>query len=137
MKKLIIAAAFILLAGVAFGQTLQKGSVLAIRVTTITLDPDVTMNQYLDIWINKWASALEKNMPGAKAFMLKGDRGAHENGYAWIWYFESLEVRDKYFTAEGNTTELGTSAMDKMAPIGEELSKLGTSSAEYTDWVIL
>jgi len=34
-------------------QTLQKGDVVAIRVYTLTLKPDVTMNQVLDFWINK------------------------------------------------------------------------------------
>ena len=52
MKKLIIAVAFILFAGVAFGQTLQKGSVLALRTDAPTLNPGVTMDQYEEFMIN-------------------------------------------------------------------------------------
>ncbi len=137
MKKLVIISALILFAGMAYGQTLQKGAVLAISVSTITPDPDVTLNQYLDYFTNKWAPAIEKNFPGTKVLFLKGDRGKHANEHGWIWYFESLEVRDKYFDADGNPTEVCTKAFENMAPVTEAFTKLGVTSREYTDWIIL
>jgi hypothetical protein len=136
MKKLIIAAAFILLAGVAFGQTLKKGAVISISVYTITLEADVTMDQYIDFGMNKYLPALEKSFPGVKGFTMKGDRGKDANELGSIWLFESVELRDKYFN-EGSPTELGASAMQEVAPVIEEFNKLGTQVREYTDWVIL
>ncbi len=53
MKKLIIAAAFILLAGVAFGQTLQKGNAVVTQVLNVDLKPDVTIDQWKEFFISK------------------------------------------------------------------------------------
>jgi hypothetical protein len=52
-------------------QTLQKGDVVAIRVYTLTLKPDVTMNQVLDFWINKYNPEFEKCYPGLKDICTK------------------------------------------------------------------
>ena len=136
MKKLIIASVFILLTGTAFSQTLQKGSLIGIHDFTVTLDPDVTMNQYMDFLINTYVPEYEKSFQGVKLFVLKGIRGDHENGYALIFYFESVKDRDRYFKDEGGLNEVGQSAMNKLRPLLNELNKLGAFSTVYTDWVI-
>jgi len=97
MKKLIIAAAFILFAGTAFSQTLQKGAHLGVQDLTITLDPDVTMNQYLDFIMNTVIPEVEKAFPGMKTFLLRGgleigDSAEGKEKYSIIYYFESEEV---------------------------------------------
>ncbi len=130
MKKLIIAAALILFAGVAFGQSFQKGSILALRTDAPTLNPGVTMNQYADFMINKFAPEIEKLFPGTKVFLLKGDRGEQKGGYAMLIWVESVELRDKLFGAEDSETQ------SKLLPIMEELGKFATLSGNYTDWVI-
>jgi hypothetical protein len=137
MKKLIITAAFILLAGVTFGQTLKKGNVISAHTLEITLNPDVTMNQYMDIVKNKAIPAFEKAFPGTKMFLLKGFRGEKDNGYSWLWIFESRESHLKYWNDDGEATELGQSSMDKVNPVMEELNKLGEWPTKYTDWVVL
>ena len=130
MKRIIIVAAFILFAGVAFGQTLQKGSILALRTDTPTLNTGVTMNQYVDFMINKFAPEMEKLFPGTKVLILKGDRGEHKDGYAMLIYIESVEARDKIFEDEDGEIQ------SKMVPLMEELGKFATISDNYTDWVI-
>ena len=137
MKKLLIITVLLLFAGIAFGQTLKKGAVAAVQELTVTLDPDVTMNQYLDFYKNKFIPAIEKAYQGSKGFLLKGDRGQLKNKIGGIWYFESAELRDKYWDSEGQATELGTAAAEKIAPIAEELQKLGETTWKYTDWIIL
>ena len=136
MKKLIIVAVFILLAGTVFSQTLKKGTVLGIHHLTVTLAPDVTMDQYLDFINNKYLPEFEKHFDGWKGFLMKGDRGEHKNEYGLEWYIESLEARDKYFDSEGEMNDVGNAAMEKMSPILEEQEKLGTWTSTYTDWVI-
>ena len=135
MRKLIIVSAIILLTGVAFGQTLQKGSMISIHVLTITLDPDATMNQYLDVFKNKSLPAMEKNMEGVKTFLLKGDRGENENRFAMAIYFESIKVRDRYWPSGGASEEM-TAVLEKVSPITQELEKLGTWTSEFTGWVV-
>ncbi len=136
MKKLIIAAAFILLAGVAYGQTLKKGSVLGIHTATITLSPDVTMDQFLDFYLNKYIPEVDKAFPGVHLFISKGNRGENENGYALIWHIESLELRDKLWPEMGVTSELVNAAAAKLQPLITELNSLGTITSEHTDWVV-
>ena len=137
MKKSIIAAAFFLFAGVVFGQTLQEGNIIAVRAYEITLQPDVTMNQFLDFWKNKWKPAQERAYPGTKVFLLKGDRGEHANQIGVITYFESKELRDKYWPKEGEPGPFDEAASEIYAPLMEEGSKFVVDSKSvYTDWVI-
>ena len=142
MKKLIIAAAIILLAGTAFSQTLQKGAHLGVQALTITLDPDVTMNQYLDFTLNTFIPEVEKHFPGMKAFVVGGgmEIGGSEEAkveYSIIYFFESEEVFNKFFDAEGNPNDVFTAAIEKLGPTFEKYDKLGTNSAPTIGWMIL
>ena len=136
MKKLIIAVAFILFAGVVFSQTLQKGGSIGLHVATITLAPEVTMDQYLDFLINKYVPEMEKHYKGLKINILKGDRGVHENKIAVMTYFESEKARDRYWPEEGTPSDEAKSAREKIQPLTDELQKMGTQSDEYSGWVI-
>ena len=139
MKKLIIAAAFILLAGTVFSQTLQKGAHLGVNTMKVTLDPDVTMNQYLDFTINTVVPEIEKHFPGMKVFIMAGggDLGENKIEYAYLFYFETAEVYNKYFDAEGNFNDEGLAAMEKLGPTFEEQDKLGTDPGKLAGWLIL
>ena len=136
MKKLIIATAFILLAGVAFGQHLQKGVIVGVHHLTITPKSGVTMDQYLDFFKNKWIPEFEKHVDGWKGFIVKGNKGEHVNEYGMVWYIESVKDHDKYLNKDGSNTDEFEAAMEKLQPMQDELDKLGTWSSEFTDWVI-
>jgi hypothetical protein len=142
MKKLIIAAAFILLTGVTFSQTLKKGCFLGVQALTITLATDVTMEQYLDFTMNTFIPEAEKHFPGLKVLIMGGgmEMGSGEEAevkYSVIYYFESAEVQSKYFNEGGNFTEGGTAAIEKLRPTSEKMDKLGTNSAPTLGWMIL
>ena len=142
MKKSFIAAAFILLAGAAFSQTLQKGAHLGVQALTISLDPDVTMNQYLDFTLNTFIPEVEKHFPGMKAFVVGGgmEIGGSEEAkveYSIIYFFESEEVFNKFFDAEGNPNDAFMEAIEKLGPTSEKMDKLGTNSAPTLGWMIL
>ena len=136
MKKLIIAAAFILLAGVAYGQTLKKGNLIGTHVFTVELATGVTMDQYLDFRLNKFIPEWEKHFKGGRQFLLKGIRGENENEFGLLFYFESEEIRDKYINDDESLTKEGEAALEKISSVREELLKLGTRTGEYTDWII-
>jgi len=135
MKKIIFVTAFIIMAGIAYGQTLQKGNVVRVHVYTINLDPDVTMNQYLEVWANKLAPALEENSE-VKYFIIKGIQGECENCFGDMWIFESKAVQDKYFKEDGTLTKTGQEVQEKIQPELDELARLGTSTQTYTDWIV-
>jgi len=137
MKKILIITALILIAGVAFGQTIKKGSIIAIRIMTVNLQPDVTMDQYRDFLVNKYFPEFEKNFPGIKRFCMVADRGEHMNRIASLYYFESEDVRDKYWPKEDVATTMAEEGMAKMEEINKELDTYRKNVAvNYTDWVI-
>jgi hypothetical protein len=135
MKKLLIVTALVLFAGIAFGQTLTKGSVIAVHNYSITLLPDVTMNQFVEFWTNKMIPEFDKVWPGGNQLVMIGDRGKHKYGFATISYFESVEQRDKLYPAEGDPND--AAIPEELVPIFEELGKYILSyEDDYTDYVI-
>jgi hypothetical protein len=136
MKRLILTTAFVLLAGITFGQTLEKGNSLGLHVYTITLDPDVTLNQWLDFYSNKLIPEFEKNFEGLKINLLKGDRGRYENKVGILTHFKSEKDRDRYWPEFGEQTDEGKAGMEKVQPVLDELAKLGTMTDEYSGFVI-
>jgi len=135
MKKLFFITAFIIMAGVTYGQTLQKGNFIGFHVYTVNLAPDVTMNQFLEVWKNKINPGYEKNFQ-VKSYIVKGIRGECENCFGGMVIWESEAVRDKFFNEEGGLNEVGQAARDKMQPALDELATLGEFTSKYTDWVI-
>ena len=136
MKKLIITVTLILFAGITYGQSLQKGNLIGIHVFSIDLDPNVTMNQWQDFFANKVIPEMDKHFPDLKHYFTKGIRGEDKNYIGLIVLYESKEIKNKYYNEDGSRTEFGNSVYEKLQPTLEELYKLGTVTAEYTDWVI-
>ena len=135
MKKLIIAAAFILIAGTTFGQTLQKGGMVSVHEWSLTLNPGVTMDQFVEHWNKNILSEMKNTFPEMKAYILKGL--GLENTYAGLYYWNSLEDMGKYYNEDGSPTELGAAAHEKMMPLIEELSEFGEFTWEQKDWLII
>ena len=140
MKKLVFITALFLLVGTAFGQTLKKGAVVCVNTFTYTLNTDVTMNQFLDFYLNKYIPEYEKCYPGVKTYILWGDRGDKKNQIGTMDVYESVAVRDKYYPAENGTimSEAVKVASEKMKAMDAEMSKffIGEGLRTYTDWII-
>jgi hypothetical protein len=118
-------------------QTLKKGAVLGIHTYTFTLNPDVTLNQFLDFMMNKYIPETDKNFPGSKMYVLSGDRGERKNQIALMTVFESIQVRDKYYPSADKTSPEADAASGKMKTITEEMMKFIVDyTPVYTDWVI-
>jgi hypothetical protein len=121
------------------GQTLTKGSVIALSTYTFTLNADKTMNQMLDFYINKYIPEFEKNYPGVKEYVLWGDRGEKKNQIAIVDVFESVAVRDKYYPTDGSEgSDVAKAAGEKMKAINDEMGKFFMSGGTrvYTDWIV-
>jgi hypothetical protein len=136
MKKLVIIGILVLLSGITFGQTLQKGNLIGMHVMTINLDPDVTMNQFLDFYSSKVIPQIETNFPGWKAYLVKGIRGENENKFGVIFVVDSEGDRNRLFNEDGSNNELGKTIMQKIQPIMDESNQLGAWTSEYTDWLV-
>jgi len=138
MRKLIFITILLLFAGISFGQSVKSGVILGLHEVTVTLDPDVTMNQYLDFVTNKLKPEFDKMFPGLKIFVLKGTRGENEHGIALLYWVESEELRDKLFPNETDMGEEFTKAYEKLNELTEKWSSMEVSfSTKYTDWLVL
>ena len=136
MKKLILIAVLVGITEITFGQTFQKGTLLGFHVLTVTLDPDVTLNQYMDFFNNKVIPEYDKNFPDTKTYLVSAIRGVNKNSLGIVIVFESEQVKDRYYNHDGSRTEYGNSIWEKIDPVMKDLYKLGTVKAEYTDWLI-
>ena len=135
MKKLIFIAIVILITGFTYGQTLQKGNFVGFHVMTINLNPDVTLNQYIDLYKNKLLPAYARNFQ-AECYLVKGIRGESINSFGFMMIWKSEADRDKFFNKEGGTNETGKAAVEKLKPVMDELAKLGSGTSKYTDWIV-
>jgi hypothetical protein len=136
MKKPMIIIALILFAGITYGQTLQKGGVIAVHHMKVTLAPGVTMDQFMDFMTSKSIPEMNKEFEGVKFFALEGDRGEGADGVAFLVYCESVEVRNKYWPEAESQSEEYMAILQKLQPLMEEQNKLGTYTRVYTEWVI-
>ena len=137
MRKFFIIIALLLFAGIAFGQTLQKGNLIGVHVMSVELKPGATMDQFIDFSNKKIIPAWEKSQEGVKIFLMKGIRGEQKNEIGWIVQFSDEAARDKSYNADGSLSEFGEKVQEKMAPIFTEAEKIGTWTSKYTDWVLL
>ena len=136
MRKLLVISALLLFAGIAFGQTLKEGTVVVVVTWEVTLQPDATMNQFLDI-SKKYAAAFEQAYPGTKMFIMKGERGEFKYKVSTLTVFESVELRDKYWPTEEGEGPFDQAATEIFAPVMEEGSKIVIDTQrESTDWII-
>jgi hypothetical protein len=140
MKNLLFTTALLLAANLTFGQTIQKGNLVAVHIYTVELKPNVTLEQVIDFYNTKWLPDAEKYF-GWKGFIGKCVRGTEcgENKLLGIVHFKNEADRDKYFKmAEGGTdlNELGQKAWAQFAPTNAALEQLATIKSEWADWVI-
>jgi hypothetical protein len=136
MKKLILFATLILVAGLTYGQNLQKGNLVGTHIAEVSLKPGVTMEQFTEFFIDKYIPEAEKIWKGWKFYLVKGIRGENINSFGLIIIINSQKERDKYYNSDGTSNELGNTAYEKLKPVQDELEKLGSFTSKYTDWVI-
>jgi len=136
MRKLIILTALLLFAGIAFGQTFQKGAVCYISTQTVELKDYVTMSQYMDFMTNTYIPEMEKLFPGTKLFMMKKDQREITSDILSVWYFPSEALRDKYLS-EGFVIK-DSAITPKVFKLGGMLEEYGTSKGTGSkEWIVL
>lgn len=115
----------------------QKGNVLGLHVADIKLQPGVTMEQFTQHYKESVIPEFEKTYPDVKLYLIKGIRGEKKNSIGLIYFFESDEVRNKYFNPDETPTETGKVLNAKLKPTYDALTKLRVSATtKYTDWEV-
>ncbi len=136
MRKSLVFIILLLIAGVTFGQTIQNGNLVGVHSITITLKPDVTMDQFTDFFTDQLIPKWEESFPGMELDLLKGDRGEDENKFGLLFLFKSAEIRDKYWPNMDGPSELAQQGYAKFEPTWNQLEKLGSYTSVHTDWIV-
>lgn len=137
MRKLLIVTAILLFSGICIGQNLQKGNVVSIHPWTVKLNPDVTMNQFLNMWENDFIPILAKAIPEMKPFVIKGIQDQNKYDYAGLYVWDSLDKLREYFNADGSPTEKGAAAAGTLMEFMLEIQKYGEFTYTADDFVII
>lgn len=139
MKKVSILLAIALLGNCSFAQTIHKGSLLGLHISTPDLKEGVTMEAYTKFFTIKVIPAYDKAFPGMKTYLIKSLRGKDSSSLGLLFMFNSESARNKYFNNDGTMTKLGNAANAKLSSIGKEENKFVTSSNlpdKYNDWLV-
>ena len=136
MKKFLVVTILFLFAGTVFGQTFDKDALICIHTLSITLEEDVTMDQYLEFIADKFFPEYEKTF-SCDARLVKGLNRDIEGKIGVLINFKSKQEWSKYWNDDGSFTDTGQAEYEKLRPILDEMKKLGTWSSEnVVDWVI-
>jgi len=81
-------------------------------------------------------------LPGWKSSYARGERGDRAGKYVLIHEFDSVDIRDRYFPAEGGEVHPDVQRLfedPKMQAIGDQWDALATPlmGAVYTDYVVV
>lgn len=137
MRKLVVISALILFAGIAFGQTLNKGGILWVHEWQINVDDD-TVKQMQEYWKKNIIPLANKFIPEAEAYIVKGIGADNQNAFASAWYYKSMDDLRKYFNEDGTPTEAGGAALAEIMPKVEEMgAQFGGFNTVQRDWIIL
>ena len=77
---------------------------------------------------------------GLEAYLLKGDRGDREGKYLWVFEFESIESRDRYFPSPDEMSEEAQQFFGSLAAVAEKWATFATplsTDTIATDYVVV
>jgi len=138
MKKFLLLNALLLISTCMFAQTLKKGSLLGLHKGTVTLSPNVTIEQFKKYYLNDYVPEFCKLFK-VNLVEVNGVRGADvkksDNDMAILFIFDP-KARDQYFDGDGKLNQLGTDLFAKLQPYTDGLAKLGKFTSTFTDWEI-
>ncbi len=144
MKTLLKTVMFIALvlpaSTLSYAQGLEPGNLLSVHVVTVSLRPNVTLDDFRNAFVRDVLPEYEKNWPGLKAYLLKPFFGDSKNQLAIVWLFKTEADRNRNFDANDRANELEKAALKKVKPFEDRLKQqYGTYTVEYShedDWVV-
>ena len=140
LRKSLVAVTTLLISGFCYAQGLDRGNLIGVHVMTVSLNPNVSMDQFKNFYVREVIPEYEKNWPGLKGYLLKSFFSDSKNSFAIVWLFKTEADRNRNFDANGRANELERAALEKVKPVEEKLKKLyGSYTVKYThedDWVV-
>jgi hypothetical protein len=132
------------LASVAFSVChaggLEKGNLLSVHIMSVTLKPNVTLEQFEAAFVREVLPEYDKNWPGLHGYLLKPFFRDSKNQFAIVWLFTTVADRNRNFDANDRANELERAALAKLRPIEDRFKqRYGNYTVAYThddDWVV-
>jgi hypothetical protein len=117
---------------------LQRGQLFGVHVLTVTLKPDVTLDQFIQVFVSRVIPEYEKHWIGLHGYLVQSARGPSKNRLAIVWLFESEAARNRYFTPGDTPNDLEKAGLEAVKPIEAWLKEhYGTYTVTYLDdWVV-
>ena len=119
------------------GPNLKSGNIFGLHVLKITLKENVTSSEFEKFYKEEYVPAFEKQFPGLKFYLLKGERGENKGKYGQFIYFKSLDERNYWIPELGKMSEKGKEAMSKLQPVQDKLEEMIEYKSTFTDWLVL
>jgi len=109
------------------------------RVITIreaTLKPGVRGEDFERFFADSEAGPVNRNIPGMRAYLLKGERGARIGGYVIVYEFDSLARRNEYFPRPDTTSIRWQQLARALPPNAHANLARYVEIRDYTDYVV-
>lgn len=121
----------------------DPGNIVAVR--EVTLKEGIDPVAFETFAVEEFTPVFEQQVPGVKAFIMKGNRGDKKGSYAYVLIFDSENTRDFYYPFEHGGEESVPSTSETLwlparQAIYEELVKYVDGIGEtkgYTDYLVL
>ena len=121
----------------------DPGNVVAVR--EVTLKEGVDPAEFERFAVEKFSPVFEHQVPGVKAYIMKGDRGDKKGSYAYVLIFDSVNTRNFYYPFEHGGEESVPATSEHLwlparEAIYQELIKYVDGIGEtqgYTDYMVL
>lgn len=101
-----------------------------------TLNSDVQTEEFERFVLDEYIPAFEKHFAGIEMILVKGERGENINRYRIMLIMDSVDERNDWWPAEGETSEKNAAASEKMKDLSDRMRTM-VASGTFTDWVIL
>ena len=121
----------------------DPGNVVAVR--EVTLKEGIKPAEFETFAVEKFTPVFEQQVPGVKAYIMKGNRGDKKGSYAYVLIFDSENTRDFYYPFEHGGEESVPSTSEQLwlparEAIYTDLVKYVDGIGEtkgYTDYLVL
>jgi uncharacterized protein (TIGR02246 family) len=120
-------------AGAARGWTAET-RIVSLRPAT--LKGGVRAEEFERFFADSVAGPIARHVPGARGYLLEGERGARVGEYVIVWEFDSRARRDEYFPKPDVSSPRWLELAKALPPNALENLSRYVEIGDYTDYVI-
>jgi hypothetical protein len=135
LTMMLISAMSTVAAAQARTKTTVDRRVIALREATVK--PNVSAADFERYFADSVAGPLNRHIPGIRAYLLKGERGARVGGYVIVFEFVSLDRRNAYFPTPDTTSARYQQLAKALPPNAIENLARYVDIPNYTDYVVV